>query len=83
MLFVLAIIPVIGLLCFIYFNDKKEKEREGQAVLPGSVTRINKFLRGCLIMKTPPFTESIIIRLLIVRLSDLFACRDDVVIEDS
>ena len=34
-------------------------------------------------MKTPPFTESIIIRLLIVRLSDLFACRDDVVIEDS
>ena len=29
MLFVLAIIPVIGLLCFIYFNDKKEKEPFG------------------------------------------------------
>ena len=26
MLFALALIPVIGLLCFIYFNDKKEKE---------------------------------------------------------
>ena len=29
MLFVLALIPVIGLLCFIYFNDKKEKEPFG------------------------------------------------------
>ena len=32
MLFVLAIIPVIGLLCFIYFNDKKEKEPFGLLV---------------------------------------------------
>ena len=29
MLFVLALIPVIGLLLFIYFNDKKEKEPFG------------------------------------------------------
>ena len=29
MLFALALIPVIGLLCFIYFNDKKEKEPFG------------------------------------------------------
>ena len=29
MLAVLALIPVIGLLCFIYFNDKKEKEPFG------------------------------------------------------
>ena len=32
MSFVLAIIPVIGLLCFIYFNDKKEKEPFGLLV---------------------------------------------------
>ena len=29
MLFALALIPVIGLLCFIYFNDKNEKEPFG------------------------------------------------------
>ena len=29
MLFALALIPVIALLCFIYFNDKKEKEPIG------------------------------------------------------
>ena len=32
MLFVLAIIPVIGLFCFIYFNAKKEKEPFGLLV---------------------------------------------------
>ena len=32
MLFALALIPVIGLLCFIYFNDKKEKEPFGLLV---------------------------------------------------
>ena len=32
MLFVLALVPVVGLLCFIYFNDKKEKEPFGLLV---------------------------------------------------
>ena len=32
MLYALALIPVVGLLIFIYFNDKKEKEPFGLLV---------------------------------------------------
>ena len=67
MLFVLALIPVVGLLMFIYFNDKKEKEPIGLLIglffagMGTVVTAIIAELIGQLILGTA-FPDSSVVK---------------------